>query len=98
MRRELEWKSLKYRRKIERLVRMYTVLQNMGGWGGLLINLSKGAYQGRSNNSKKIQRVWRRTERGRQTMLVRTVREWNVLREELVTVRGVGRFRRGLEG
>ncbi|KAJ8872306.1 hypothetical protein PR048_025910 [Dryococelus australis] len=45
--------------------------------------------QGRGNNSEKLQRVWR-TERGRQSMLVRSVREWNVLREELVSLRGVG--------
>ncbi|KAJ8888657.1 hypothetical protein PR048_008149 [Dryococelus australis] len=34
---------------------------------------------------------------GRLSMLVRSVREWNVLREELVSVRGVGKFRKGLE-
>ncbi|KAJ8894773.1 hypothetical protein PR048_000080 [Dryococelus australis] len=41
--------------------------------------------------------MWRRTERGRQSMLVRSVKEWNVLREELVSVRGVGKFRKGVE-
>ncbi|KAJ8875235.1 hypothetical protein PR048_023130 [Dryococelus australis] len=30
-------------------------------------------------------------------MLVKTVREWNVLREELVSVRGVSKFRKGVE-
>ena len=94
---ELGWRPLKDRRRIERLVRMYKVMQNVGGWGGLLSKISKGEYKGRGNNSEKIQRVWRRTERGRQSMLVRTVREWNVLREELVTERSVGRFRRGLD-
>ncbi|KAJ8873599.1 hypothetical protein PR048_024417 [Dryococelus australis] len=37
------------------------------------------------------------SERGRQSLLVRSVREWNVLREELVSVRGVGKFRKGVE-
>ncbi|KAJ8872930.1 hypothetical protein PR048_026546 [Dryococelus australis] len=38
----------------------------------------------------------KRRERGRQSMLVRSVREWNVLWEELVSVRGVGKFRKGI--
>ncbi|KAJ8894397.1 hypothetical protein PR048_007048 [Dryococelus australis] len=49
------------------------------------------------NNSKKLQRVWRRTGRGTQSMLVRYVREWNVLREELVSEGGFVKFRKGVE-
>ncbi|KAJ8887337.1 hypothetical protein PR048_013552 [Dryococelus australis] len=89
--------KLKDRRKVEQLVRMYRVVNEEGGWGGLHCKLSKGVFRGRGNNSEKLQRVWRRTEQGRQSMLGRSVREWNVLREELVSVRGVGKFRKGVE-
>ncbi|KAJ8865904.1 hypothetical protein PR048_033427 [Dryococelus australis] len=67
MMKEMWWSSLKDTRKVERLVRMY----RMGGWGGLHCKLSKGVFRGRGNNSEKLQRVWRRKERGRQSMLVR---------------------------
>ncbi|KAJ8878263.1 hypothetical protein PR048_018840 [Dryococelus australis] len=40
-------------------------------------------------DTPQLQRVWGRTEQGRQPMLVRSVREWNVMREELVSVKGV---------
>ncbi|KAJ8890237.1 hypothetical protein PR048_009745 [Dryococelus australis] len=50
----------------------------------------KGVFRGIGNNSEKLQSVWRKTERGRQSIVVRSVREWNVLREELVSVREVG--------
>ncbi|KAJ8870427.1 hypothetical protein PR048_029449 [Dryococelus australis] len=93
MMKEMGWSSLKDRRKVKRLVRMYRVVKEEGGRGGLHRKLSKGVFRGRGNNSEKLQRVWRRTERGRQSILVRTVREWNVLREVLVSVRGVGKFR-----
>ncbi|KAJ8897028.1 hypothetical protein PR048_002374 [Dryococelus australis] len=69
MMKEMEWSSLKDRRKVER---------------------------GRGNNSEKLQRAWTRMEWVRQSMLVRSVTEWNVLREELVSVRGVGKFRKGV--
>ncbi|KAJ8872597.1 hypothetical protein PR048_026203 [Dryococelus australis] len=46
-----------------------------------------GVFGGQGNNSEKLQRVWRRTERVSHSMLVRFVREWNVLREELVSCR-----------
>ncbi|KAJ8884154.1 hypothetical protein PR048_016011 [Dryococelus australis] len=95
--KEMGWSSLKDRRKVERLVRMYRMVNEEEGWGGLHCKLSKGVFRGRGNNSEKLQMVWRRTERGRQSMLVRSVREWNVLREELVFVRGVGKFRKGVE-
>ncbi|KAJ8886736.1 hypothetical protein PR048_012948 [Dryococelus australis] len=95
MMKEMGWSSLKDRRKVERLVRMYRMVNEEGGWGGLHCKLSKGVFRG--NNSEKLQSVWRRTERGSQSMLVRSVREWNVLREELVSVRGIGKFRKGVE-
>ncbi|KAJ8882606.1 hypothetical protein PR048_014417 [Dryococelus australis] len=76
---------------------LYRVVNEEGGWGGLHCKLSKGVFRGRGNNSEKFQRVWRRTNWGRQSMLMRSVREWNVLREELVSVRGVGKFRKGME-
>ncbi|KAJ8882031.1 hypothetical protein PR048_018519 [Dryococelus australis] len=96
MMKEMGWSSLKDRRKDEQLVRMYRMNEE-GGWGGLHCKLSKGVFRGRGNNSEKLQRVWRRTEGGRLSVLVRSVREWNVLREELVSVRGVGKFRKGVE-
>ncbi|KAJ8885287.1 hypothetical protein PR048_011484 [Dryococelus australis] len=89
MMKEMGWSSLKDRRKVDLLVRIYRVVNEEGGWGGLHCKLSKGVFRGRGNNREKLQRVWRRTEWGRQSMFVSSVREWNVLREELVYVRGV---------
>ncbi|KAJ8870394.1 hypothetical protein PR048_029415 [Dryococelus australis] len=97
MMKEMGWSSLKDRREVEGLVKMYRMVNEEGGWGGLHCKLSNGVFRGRGNNSEKLQRVWRRTERGRQSMLGRSVREWNVLREELVSVRGVGKFRKGVK-
>ncbi|KAJ8875496.1 hypothetical protein PR048_023391 [Dryococelus australis] len=67
MMKEMGWSSLKDRRKVEWLVRMYRVVNEEGGWGGLHYKLSKGVFRGRGNNSEKLQRVWRRTERGRES-------------------------------
>ncbi|KAJ8892379.1 hypothetical protein PR048_004959 [Dryococelus australis] len=72
-------------------------LKALNAVSGLHCKLSKGVFRGRGNNSEKLQRVWRRMERGRQSMLVRSVGEWNVLREKLVSVRGVDKFRKGVE-
>ncbi|KAJ8880368.1 hypothetical protein PR048_016837 [Dryococelus australis] len=92
--RELE----KVQRKVARWVKGRWRRQGQDGEEeGLHCKLSKGMFRGRGNNSEKLQRVWRRTERGRQSMPVRSVREWNVLREEFVSVRGVGKFRKGVE-
>lgn len=93
MLKELGWSSVRDRRKVERLVRMYKVVNGVGG--GKLEKYFKGSYRGRGTSSRELPRVLRRTERGKQSMLVRTVREWNVLREELVTVIGVRQFQEG---
>ncbi|KAJ8883058.1 hypothetical protein PR048_014897 [Dryococelus australis] len=76
---------------------MYSVVNEEGGWGGLHYKQSTGVFRGRGNKSEKLQRVWRRTEWDRQSMLVRSVGEWNVLREELVSVRRFGKFRNEVE-
>ncbi|KAJ8894684.1 hypothetical protein PR048_007349 [Dryococelus australis] len=85
--------SLKDRRKVEQLVRMYRLVNEEGIWGRPHCKLSKGVFRGRGNNSEKLQRECR-TKQSRQSMLVR---EWNVFSEELVFVRGVGTFRKGVE-
>ncbi|KAJ8869343.1 hypothetical protein PR048_030918 [Dryococelus australis] len=45
MMKETGWSSLKDRRKVERLVRMYRMLNEEGGWGGLHCKLSKGCLE-----------------------------------------------------
>ncbi|KAJ8890337.1 hypothetical protein PR048_009845 [Dryococelus australis] len=48
--KEVGWSSLKDRRKVEPLVRMYRLVNEEGGWGGLHCKLSKGVFRGRGNN------------------------------------------------
>ena len=93
---DLNWKSLEDRRKIAKLIMMYKLVNGL-----VLVNTEDSLIPpdriSRNNNTKAYQIPSCRTEIRKESYFPRTIRDWNALPDNCVTIGSLETFKAHLQ-